>query len=181
MARLPSSRHAVHRGLRIPDLREGDDSPLRISHHHGLPATCRSRRLPTQRLRPCGLNDIFQTRSQQCTDILSSQLPGPCHDVHAVPLHSDEIRDAEICDAVVLEHFPEKWIPVFRKEMRQTSNLERFPATVPAISWVCLAGKRSRHDNPPPRGWSSINSRSSLLRLMESPAGAIGMHHLFAS
>jgi hypothetical protein len=33
-----------------------------------------------------------------------------------------------------LEHFPEKWIPVFRKEMRQTSNLERFPATVPAIS-----------------------------------------------
>jgi hypothetical protein len=34
-----------------------------------------------------------------------------------------------------LEHFPEKWIPVLRKEMRQTSNLERFPATVPAISW----------------------------------------------
>ena len=31
MARLPSSRHAVHRSLRIPDLRAGDDSPLRTS------------------------------------------------------------------------------------------------------------------------------------------------------
>ena len=35
----------------------------------------------------------------------------------------------------VLEHFPEKWIPVFRKEMRQVSNLERFPATAHPISW----------------------------------------------
>jgi hypothetical protein len=34
----------------------------------------------------------------------------------------------------VLEHFPERWIPVFRKEMRQTWNLERFPITVPEIS-----------------------------------------------
>ncbi len=29
MARLPPSRHAVHRRLRFPDLRAGDDSPLR--------------------------------------------------------------------------------------------------------------------------------------------------------
>src|SRR5882724_10031755 len=105
MARLPSSRHAVHRSLRIPDLREGDDSPLRISHHHGLPATCRSRRLPTQRLRPCGLNDIFQTRSQQCTDILSSQLPGPCHDVPAAWLAPHGKTHVNFCDAVVLRHF----------------------------------------------------------------------------
>jgi hypothetical protein len=26
-----------------------------------------------------------------------------------------------------LEHFPEKWAPVFRKKMRQIKNLERFP------------------------------------------------------
>src|SRR5215471_18731326 len=26
-----------------------------------------------------------------------------------------------------LEHFPEKWVPVFRKKMRQIINLERFP------------------------------------------------------
>ena len=47
-ARLPSSRHAVHRGLRIPDLRKGDDSPLRTSFRRAAPATCRTRRLPTQ-------------------------------------------------------------------------------------------------------------------------------------
>jgi len=35
----------------------------------------------------------------------------------------------------LLEHFPEKWIPVFREEMRQTWNLERFPPTARAISW----------------------------------------------
>jgi hypothetical protein len=29
----------------------------------------------------------------------------------------------------VLEHFPEKWTPVFRKEMRQRLNLEHFPCT----------------------------------------------------
>jgi hypothetical protein len=28
-----------------------------------------------------------------------------------------------------LEHFPEKWTPVFRKEMRQRLNLEHFPCT----------------------------------------------------
>src|ERR1700687_1565542 len=42
-----------------------------------------------------------------------------------------------------LEHFPEKWIPVFRKEMRQTSNLKRFPCTAPAVLWSTY-GKRSR-------------------------------------
>ena len=68
MARLPSPRHAVHRGLRIPDLREGDDSPLRTSFRHAVPATCRSRRLPTQRLRRCGLNATSRTRSRPCAD-----------------------------------------------------------------------------------------------------------------
>jgi hypothetical protein len=27
----------------------------------------------------------------------------------------------------LLEHFPEKWAPVFRRKMRQLKNLERFP------------------------------------------------------
>jgi hypothetical protein len=49
MARLPPPRHAVHRGLRIPGLREGDDSPLGTSFHRAVQGTCRSRRLPTQR------------------------------------------------------------------------------------------------------------------------------------
>jgi hypothetical protein len=32
------------------------------------------------------------------------------------------------------EHFPEKWTPVFRKEMRQGSNPERFPGHGPSAS-----------------------------------------------
>src|SRR5579863_499651 len=55
MARLPSSRHAVYRGLRIPDLREGDDSPLRTWFRRAAPATCRTPPLSTPRdppLRP---------------------------------------------------------------------------------------------------------------------------------
>jgi len=31
------------------------------------------------------------------------------------------------------KHFREKWTPVFRKEMRQTSNLQRFPSAKDAI------------------------------------------------
>src|SRR5207249_145031 len=41
MARLPSPCHAVHRGVRIPDLRAGDDSPPQDL----VPPRC-SRRLP---------------------------------------------------------------------------------------------------------------------------------------
>src|SRR5208282_116377 len=34
LARFPSPRHAVHRGLRISGLREGEDSPLTTLLHH---------------------------------------------------------------------------------------------------------------------------------------------------
>src|SRR5260221_11547066 len=111
MARLPPSRHAVHRSLRIPDLREGDDSPLRTSLRPGLPATCRSRRLPTQRLRHCGLNATSPTRSQHCADTSSSHSSRPCHGVLAAPLKSQQKRDANIYDAVVLVT-----LPGFRRE-----------------------------------------------------------------
>ena len=50
VARIPSPRHPVHRSLRIPDLRAGDDSPLRTSFHHAVPEICRTQRLPTQRI-----------------------------------------------------------------------------------------------------------------------------------
>ena len=73
MARLPSSRHAVHRSLRIPDLRAGDDSPLRTSFHRAVPGTCRSRRLSTQRLRRCGPNATSRTRSRPCAGGSSSR------------------------------------------------------------------------------------------------------------
>src|SRR5437667_9067136 len=38
-----------------------------------------------------------------------------------------------------LEHFPEKWTPVFRKKVRQRSNLERFPGATDPSSRSTLA------------------------------------------
>src|SRR6187549_210391 len=40
LAWLSSPRYAVHRVLRLPDLRAGDDSPLKTSFHQALPAGC---------------------------------------------------------------------------------------------------------------------------------------------
>src|ERR1700693_2256905 len=90
MARLPPSRHAVHRGLRIPDLREGDDSPLRTSFRRAAPATCRTPRLPTPRSPPCGLNGTFQTQSRPCADGSSPLSSDPCHAAHAAALHAQD-------------------------------------------------------------------------------------------
>src|SRR5712691_71661 len=106
MARLPPSCHAVYRGLRIPDLRAGDDSPLRTSHRHVLPATCRFRRLPTQRLRPCGLNATLRTQSQPSADVSSSRSSRRYHDAPAARRQSSEKRRVQICDAVVLGGAP---------------------------------------------------------------------------
>src|SRR6185312_1965516 len=66
LAWLPSSRHALHRCLRIPDLREGDDSPLGASPR--LLATFHSRKLPTPWRRPRGLSATPQTPSPPCAD-----------------------------------------------------------------------------------------------------------------
>ncbi len=56
MARLPSSRNAMHRGLWIPDLRAGDDSPLRNSFPPVVHGNYNSRNLSAQRVRHCGLS-----------------------------------------------------------------------------------------------------------------------------
>ena len=66
MAWLPPPRHAVHRGLRIPGLREGDDSPLGIWFLQAVQETYRSQRLPTQGLCRCGPNVTSQTRLRRC-------------------------------------------------------------------------------------------------------------------
>src|SRR5712691_2193008 len=105
MARIPSSRNTVHRGLRIPDLRAGDDSPLRTSFRHAALGIFRIRRLPTQRLRPCGLNATSRTQSQPCADDCLSRLSGPSRDAHAVPLQSQDTRVREFYDAVRLIRF----------------------------------------------------------------------------
>ena len=42
--------------------------PLRTSLRRAVPAICATRRLPTQRLRPCVQNGTFRTQSQPCAD-----------------------------------------------------------------------------------------------------------------
>src|SRR5262249_37196650 len=98
MAPLPPSRHPLHCGLRIPDLRARDDSPLRGSCHHALPAICLTRRLPAQRIRRCGLNATFRTRLQQCDGDWSPLSPRCYRVAHAARLGTD----TEICDTVRL-------------------------------------------------------------------------------
>src|SRR5215831_17274236 len=99
MARLPPSRHPLHCGLRIPDLRARDDSPLRRSCHHALPAICLTRRLPAQRIRRCGLNATLRTRLQRCDGDWWPLWHRRSRVAHAALLATD----TQICDTVRLE------------------------------------------------------------------------------
>src|SRR6266478_3110911 len=102
MAWLPSSCHPVHRCLWIPDLREGDDSPLRTSFRRSAPATYPTPQLPTPRILPCGLNGTSQTRSPPCAEGSSLLSLVAYHAARAAAeLQSGNAR-VEICNAVVL-------------------------------------------------------------------------------
>src|SRR3974390_733011 len=101
MARLPPSRHAVHRGLRIPGLREGDDSPLRTSFRRAVPSSFLPRRLPPPRILPCGLNGTFQTRLPPCAEGSSPLSSDACRAVHAAAAQPRGKGD-KTYDAVVL-------------------------------------------------------------------------------
>src|ERR1700730_8611807 len=98
LAWLPPPRYAVHRGLRIPGLREGDDSPLGISFHQAVQETCGFQRLPTQRLRHCDPNVTSRTRLRRCDEDSSLPSPGTSH---AVPVAFGN-RSVFFCDAVRL-------------------------------------------------------------------------------
>src|SRR5436190_21870716 len=98
MARLPPSRHSLHCGLRIPDLRARDDSPLNRSCHQGVLAICLTPRLPAQRIRRCGPNATFRTRLQQCEGDWWPLSPRCYRVAHAARLGTD----TEICYTVRL-------------------------------------------------------------------------------
>lgn len=66
LARLSSSCNDVHRGLRIFDLRAGDDSPLRRSARPADSVHSPSHGLQTPRICHCGPNVMFQIRSRRC-------------------------------------------------------------------------------------------------------------------
>src|SRR5256885_6400713 len=131
MAWLPPSRNTLHRGLRIPDLRTGDDSPLRNACRPAPPAISHSRRLPTQRNCRCGLNVTSRTQSQPCASVWPTRSPEPCRDARVAA--KAKCDHTEICDAVELEHDPEKCAAVFPRDKRvafarrscANKNLER--------------------------------------------------------
>src|SRR5882724_2022086 len=101
MARISPPRIYVYRGLRIPGLRKGDDSPLTNSYRRSVPRTCPTRQLPTQRIRPCGLNGTSQTQSQPCA---SESPTRSWHCCRGVPIaeHMLQGADEKVYDAVVL-------------------------------------------------------------------------------
>src|SRR5271167_1915985 len=105
MARLSSPCHTVHRHLRVPDLRTGDDSPLGTWFRPAVPGACHTRRLPTQRILPCGLSGTSRTRSKQCAAGSSMPSLHACHDAHAATLCPHGIRGSIVNDAVVLPCF----------------------------------------------------------------------------
>src|SRR5260370_31936783 len=121
MARLPPSRHAVHCSLRIPDLREGDDSPLRTSSRRSAPATCHTRQLPTPRTRPCGVNGTSQTRSPPCAEGSSQRSSHACHLAPAAAAQQRNV-DVVIYNSVVLAILRRK-IATARSISQQPSGL----------------------------------------------------------
>ena len=102
MAGLPSPRHALHRRLWVSDCRAGADSPLSKPFRQDVPETCRSRRLPTPRLRRCGPNAMSRTRSPPCAGASSPPSSKRCRDAHAAQRLSSDDHHTEICDAVRL-------------------------------------------------------------------------------
>jgi SRSO17 transposase len=102
MAWLPPSRLALHRDLRIPDLRKGDDSPLSTSFHRDVPGACHSQRLQTQRLHHYGPSGTFQTRLRPCADGSFSPSSKTCRDARAAPLPPGTGRSTKLYDAVRL-------------------------------------------------------------------------------
>jgi len=83
LAWLSSPRHTVHRCLRIPDLRAGDDSPLRTTCRRALPSACSSPWFPTARRRRCEPNAISRTQSRPCAVGSSSPSFATSRDVRA--------------------------------------------------------------------------------------------------
>ena len=76
--------------------------PSRPCHRRVLPGICRSRRLPTQRRRPCGLNVTSRIRLLPCADVSSSRWSKHYRDVPVMPLKTS--GDQMVRDAVRLGH-----------------------------------------------------------------------------
>src|SRR5437016_8352688 len=102
MARLPPSRHTLHRRLRLLDRRTRRPSPLRTTFLPAALAIGHSRGLPTPRRRRSDPNATFQTRSPPCDDASSSLSPGPSRDALVATRRSARRQEFPITDAVRL-------------------------------------------------------------------------------
>src|SRR5262249_15635798 len=90
------------RGLRIPHLRKGDDSPLRIWLLHWIRNACHTQRLPTPRRRRYGHNVTSPTRLRHSTaEWFTRSLRLCSRDARCVRAISRGTC-VEICDAVRL-------------------------------------------------------------------------------
>ena len=83
MARLPPPRHALHRGLRLSDLRAGDASPLSRRLRQEDRKSCPSRGLQAKGICRSGRKGTFQTQSQRSSEGSPPPWREACRDVHA--------------------------------------------------------------------------------------------------
>src|SRR5258708_40301677 len=102
LARLPPPRQPLDRRLRIPDLRAGDDSPLRTSFLRERRAGCPTRRLSTPRRRRSDPNGTSPTLSPPCAGVSSWLSSDDCLDVHAAGPRAANTNANDGYDAVRL-------------------------------------------------------------------------------
>src|SRR5215475_2250934 len=109
----------MHRGLRIPHLRKGDDSPLRIWLLHWIRNACHTQRLPTPRRRRYGHNVTSPTRLRHSTAEWFTQSLRLCsRDARCVRAISRGTC-VEIYDAVRLGHW-QSMSPVLNLSWKST-------------------------------------------------------------
>src|SRR5229473_3377092 len=102
MARLPPSRHTLHRRLRLLDRRTRRHSPLRTTFLPAARAICHSPGLPTPRRRQSDPNATFPPRSRPSDDASSSLSPGAFPDALVVTGLPAKPAEFLITDAVRL-------------------------------------------------------------------------------
>src|ERR1700724_4603804 len=90
MARLSPPRHALHRHIRLLDLRKGDDSPLSTVFLRVLRAVCASPKLSTPRRRRSEPSATSHTPSPQCAATSLSLSPGACRDARVASRHDQK-------------------------------------------------------------------------------------------
>ena len=97
------SRHLVHCGLWIPDLREGDDSPLGTGHALAAQKTCCFQRLQTPRRRQSGPNAMWRTPLPVCIGASPWRSRDNYHAVRAAQARTGDLQqEFLVCDAVRL-------------------------------------------------------------------------------